>query len=80
MVTVVDDWGFAAPRRRTPCRPQGPRGRRRERVLVVLDRDDEAAWKSFRNLAERVDLVSVDELNTYDVLVADRVIFTSATL
>ena len=51
-----------------------------ERVLVVLARDDETAWKSFRNLGERVGLVSVEELNTYDVLVADRVIFTSATL
>ena len=49
-------------------------------MLVVLGRDDEIAWKSFRNLGERVGLVSVEEINTYDVLVADRIIFTSATL
>ena len=46
----------------------------------MLARDDEVAWKSFRNLGDRVGVVSVEELNTYDVLVADRVIFTSATL
>jgi large subunit ribosomal protein L4 len=81
MVTVVDDWGFAAPKTKeavAALKALGVAGR--ERVLVVLPRDDETAWKSFRNLGERVGLVSVEELNTYDVLVADRVIFTSATL
>ena len=46
-------------------------GRRPERVLVVLDRSEEAAWKSFRNLGERVQIILPDELNTYDVLVND---------
>jgi large subunit ribosomal protein L4 len=81
MVTVVDDWGFAAPKTKdavAALKAAGMAGR--ERVLVVLSRDDEVAWKSFRNLGERVGLVSVEELNTYDVLVSDRVIFTSATL
>ena len=81
MVTVVDDWGFAAPKTKDAVAAlKAIRGADNERVLVVLDRDDEMAWKSFRNLGERVGLVSVEELNTYDVLVADRVIFTSATL
>jgi large subunit ribosomal protein L4 len=81
MVTVVADWGFSAPKTKealAALKALGVAGR--ERVLVVLDRGDETAWKSFRNLGERVGLVSVEELNTYDVLVADRVIFTSATL
>jgi large subunit ribosomal protein L4 len=81
MVIVVDDWGFASPKTKeavAALKALGVAGR--ERVLVVLDRGDETAWKSFRNLGERVGLVSVEELNTYDVLVADRVIFTSATL
>jgi hypothetical protein len=47
---------------------------------VVLPRDDEAAWKSFRNLGDRVALTSVEELSAYDVLVADRVVFTADTL
>ena len=81
MVTVVDDWGFAAPKTRdavAALKSLGVAGN--EKVLVVLARDDEMGWKSFRNLSETVDIVSVEELNTYDVLIADRVIFTSATL
>ena len=81
MVSVVDDWGFAAPKTKDAVAVLKAVGvADTERVLVVLSRDDETAWKSFRNLGETVDLVSVEELNTYDVLVADRVIFTSATL
>jgi len=81
MVTVVDDWGFSAPKTKDAVAALKSIGvGDRERVLVVLGRDDEVGWKSFRNLGGRVDLVSVEELNTYDVLVADRVIFTSATL
>jgi large subunit ribosomal protein L4 len=81
MVTVVDDWGFAAPKTKDAVAALRSVGwADTEKVLVVLARDDETAWKSFRNLGGVVDLVSVEELNTYDVLVSDRVIFTSATL
>ena len=81
MVTVVDDWGFAAPKTKDAVAALKAVGvADTEKVLVVLARDDETGWKSFRNLSETVDIVSVAELNTYDVLIADRVIFTSATL
>jgi large subunit ribosomal protein L4 len=81
MVTVVDDWSFAAPKTKDAVAALKAIGvADTERVLVVLRRDDEAAWKSFRNLGDTVGLVRVEELNTYDVLVADRVIFTAATL
>jgi large subunit ribosomal protein L4 len=81
MVTVIDDWGFAAPKTKDAVAALKAIGvADGERVLVVLARDDEVAWKSFRNLGVRVGVVSVTELNTYDVLVADRVIFTSDTL
>ncbi len=81
MVTVVDDWGFAAPKTKDAVAALKAAGiPDTERVLVVLRRDDETAWKSFRNLGGWVDVVTVDELNTYDVLVSDRVVFTSATL
>ena len=43
--------------------------------VVVLDRDDEVSWLSLRNVP-RVHLLVVDQLNTYDVLVSDDVIFT----
>ena len=45
------------------------------RQLVVLERDDAVTWLSPRNVAE-VHLLAVDQLNTYDVLVADDVVFT----
>ena len=47
------------------------------RQLVVLERDDAVTWLSLRNVAE-VHLLAVDQLNTYDVLLADDVIFTKA--
>jgi large subunit ribosomal protein L4 len=47
------------------------------RALVVLHRDEENAALSVRNLAE-VHVLWVDQLNTYDVLVNDDVVFTSA--
>ena len=46
----------------------------------MLQRDEAAVWKSFRNLGERVQLVIPDELNTYDVLVNDWLVFSKATL
>jgi large subunit ribosomal protein L4 len=49
-------------------------------VLLVLDRDEDAVWKSFRNLGVRVQIVIPDELNTYDVLVNDWLVFSKATL
>ncbi len=45
------------------------------RVLVVLSREDELNWLSLRNAPE-VHLLSADQLNTYDVLVSDDVVFT----
>jgi len=45
------------------------------RQLVVLERDDAITWLSLRNVAS-VHLLAVDQLNTYDVLVSDDVVFT----
>jgi large subunit ribosomal protein L4 len=50
-----------------------------EKVLVVLGRADEANWLSLRNLPT-VHVLAADQLNTYDVLVADEVVFTSEAL
>ncbi len=49
----------------------------RPRVLVVVDRDDTLTPKSLRNIAD-VELISFDQLNTYDVLKSDDVVFTKA--
>jgi large subunit ribosomal protein L4 len=47
----------------------------RSKFLVVLERTDSVTWLSLRN-AQQVHIVAVDQLNTYDVLAADDVVFT----
>ncbi|NJQ03209.1 50S ribosomal protein L4 [Streptomyces zingiberis] len=49
----------------------------RKHVLLVAERSDEAAWLSARNLPQ-VHLLEPGQLNTYDVLVSDDVVFTKA--
>jgi large subunit ribosomal protein L4 len=51
----------------------------RKNVLVVLTRDDEVAVKSLRNL-DNVHVLPQDQLNTYDVMKSDDVVFTRAAL
>jgi large subunit ribosomal protein L4 len=48
-----------------------------EKILLVLDREDELTWKSLRNVPE-VHVLVEDQLNTYDVLCSDEVVFTEA--
>ncbi|HEX4531827.1 MAG TPA: 50S ribosomal protein L4 [Acidimicrobiia bacterium] len=84
-VLVVDGWGIDEPRTKAAIELLGAvglrtAGERDERILIVLQRDEAAVWKSFRNLGERVQLVIPDELNTYDVLVNDWLVFSKATL
>ena len=50
-----------------------------DKVLVVIHREDDLAWLSLRNVMS-VHLIVVDQLNAYDVLVNDDVVFTSAAL
>ncbi|MDQ6641922.1 MAG: 50S ribosomal protein L4 [Actinomycetota bacterium] len=47
----------------------------RRRQLLVLEREDAVTWLSLRNVAS-VHILAVDQLNTYDVLLADDVVFT----
>jgi large subunit ribosomal protein L4 len=48
-------------------------------ILVVVDRTDLVSWMSLRNV-EAIHLVAVDQLNTYDVLVSEDVVFTKAAI
>jgi large subunit ribosomal protein L4 len=48
-------------------------------ILVVTLHDDEITWKSLRNVPA-VHLLAADQLNTYDVLASDYVVFTQAAL
>ena len=77
-VAVVDRWTFDTPKTRdakAALEALGIEGR----VLVVLRNDDMAAALSFRNLPE-VHLIETGQLNAYDVLVSDWVLFTSDSL
>ena len=74
-IHVVD--ALSAATRRRP-RPRSPRWRSlsdRGNFLVVLERTDAVTWLSLRNAPE-VHIVAVDQLNTYDVLASDDVVFT----
>lgn len=77
-VVVVDAWTFATPRTKEAKSALAALGLE-GRVLVVVGPDDEAAYKSFRNLPE-VHMLLAGELNAYDVLCSDWVVFTRATL
>jgi large subunit ribosomal protein L4 len=77
-VVVVDEWSFDEPSTATARKALEALGVEK-RVLIVLGEGDEHAWKSFRNLPQ-VHTQLARELNAYDILVADWVVFTSETL
>jgi large subunit ribosomal protein L4 len=51
----------------------------RRNVLVVLDRSDDVSYKSLRNI-QNLAVLPVDQINAYDILKSDDVIFTKAAL
>jgi large subunit ribosomal protein L4 len=77
-VVVIDDWGIDAPSTRQAVEVLGKVGVE-GKVLAVLTRDDDAVWKSLRNLPD-VHVLTTDQLNAYDVLVSDYVLFTKDSL
>ena len=77
-VLVVDAWGWDEPKTKdakTALAALGTSGR----VLVVLTDGDAVAARSFRNLPD-VQIINSRELNAYDVLVNDFVVFTKDNL
>ncbi len=77
-VVVVDRWRFESPRTKDAIAALAAL-KADGRVLLVAQRDERDVWKSFGNLP-LVHLISPDELNAYDVLVSDVVVFTLDTL
>ena len=77
-VLVVDEWSFDAPSTKAAVKFLSAI-EATGRVLVVIDPADQVAIKSFRNLG-RVHVCAPRELNAYDVLVADVVVFAKSTL
>jgi large subunit ribosomal protein L4 len=77
-VVVVSSWDFDTPSTKGATAALASLGIT-GRSLVVIDPTDLVAHKSFRNIPE-VHVITPGELNTYDVLVSDYVVFTEATL
>ncbi len=77
-VVLVNDWGFEIPKTKMAVAALGALGLE-GRVLVVLGYDDVVAERSFGNL-QRIQTVQVGELNTYDVLRNDWIVFTDESL
>jgi len=75
---VVDRWRFDEPSTSAAVKALDAIGAE-GKVLVVLGEGDSNAHKSFRNLAV-VHCLNYRELNTYDVVRSDMVVFTSETL
>jgi large subunit ribosomal protein L4 len=75
---LVLDWGIDAPSTKAAIAALAANDIE-GRVLAVLRPEDAAVWKSLRNL-DHVHICGPSELNAYDVLVSDWVIFTPDTL
>jgi len=77
-VAVIESWDLEAPRTRDAVailKALGIDGS----VLVVLSDEDEVAYKSMRNLPG-IQLLPGAQLNAYDILCNDWILFTRATL
>src|SRR5262245_47435838 len=77
-VLVLDGWGWETPKTKDAVAALAALGIE-GRALVVVQRSEVAVARSFRNL-QRVQVIEVGELNAYDVLCSDVVVFTKATL
>jgi large subunit ribosomal protein L4 len=77
-VVVVDRWSFESPKTADALKALKAVGVNGTALLVV-DREDENAVCSFRNLPN-VHLITRGELNAYDVLCNDFIVFTVDTL
>ena len=77
-VFVVESWDFETPNTKAAklaLEAIGAEGK----VLVVVDTQDSNTHKSFRNL-DHVNVLSADQLNVFDILVNDSVVFTKSSL
>jgi len=78
-VLVIDEWGFSEPKTKAAIAALGALDIVGTKALVVVEPSDTNTIKSFLNLPE-IQLIERSELNAYDVLCNDVVVFTKATL
>ena len=77
-ILIVDSWDFEAPSTKAAqnaLKAIGATGK----ILLVINADDANTQKSFRNL-EDVHVLPIGQLNVFDILVSDFVIFTKDNL
>lgn len=77
-LVVVNEWSFSAPKTKDAMAVMSALELSGRVVLVIGDNDDVAA-RSFRNIAG-VQLLQKSELNAYDILCSDWLVFSTATL
>lgn len=77
-LVVVDTWGFSQPSTKDAMKALAALGLT-GKVLVVVNATDETAVKSFRNIPD-VQIIITGELNAYDVLCNDWVVFAKDSL
>jgi large subunit ribosomal protein L4 len=77
-IVVVDQWGFDGPKTKDAVKALSAIGVD-GRALVVVETTDVNTIRSFLNLPE-VQLIESNELNAYDVLCNEWIVFTKATL
>jgi large subunit ribosomal protein L4 len=77
-IVVIDQWTFEVPRTKDAVAALSALGLK-GRILVVLGIDDGYADRSFGNLTD-IQTIMVSELNAYDILCNDWIVFTDATL
>ena len=77
-ILIVDSWDFEAPSTKAAqnaLKAIGATGK----ILLVINADDTNTQKSFRNL-EDVHVLPIGQLNVFDILVSDFIIFTKDNL
>jgi large subunit ribosomal protein L4 len=77
-VVVIDEWAFEAPKTKSALAALAALGID-GKALVVVNPNDTNTIRSFLNLPE-VQLIEVNELNAYDVLCSDWIVFSKSTL
>ncbi|MFI0460671.1 MAG: 50S ribosomal protein L4 [Ilumatobacteraceae bacterium] len=77
-VVVIDSWGLTTPSTKDALKALTALGVE-GRVMVVVSPSEEIAIKSFRNVPE-VQLTLVAELNAYDILCNDWIVFSKDSL
>jgi len=77
-IVVVDRFGFEAPKTKDAAKTLEALGVK-GKSLIVIETVDMTVGRSFRNLPS-VHIITVDQLNTYDILNADWIVFTQGAL